>query len=114
MTIITNTRRAELSLSEFYPCQGYGPDCLNDLEHDNVKSYAVWDEDELAWRMSDEELDSLISYWRDAAEGASRGESCEGLDALPDDEIERGVEWAFEVSIEPAGEPKNEMSRVDE
>lgn len=77
---------------------GYTPDCFDDLEVMFSNQHERNDDGYVL--ASDDELSSLISWWQEEANAANNGEDGETMQALSEDEIERGDEWVLFVDEE--------------
>lgn len=97
MTIITETKTVEITLRKYvggWNC-GLEPDCLNDLEPYFLAEHEK--NDDGYYVATDEEADNMISFWKSECVDANSGKDGEIINALTQDEIDRGDEWELFV-----------------
>ena len=98
MTIKTESKIINISMKLYrggWNC-GYEPDCFQDLEPNFPRDHE-YDAEAEAILASDAEAQSLIDWWQDECDSSNAGEDGECLQALTEDEIARGDEWALFV-----------------
>lgn len=78
---------------------GYEPDCFSDMDNGSfARDFGKGrEEGSDAIIASDADTRDMIAWWQDECAAANRGEDGECLQALTEEEIDRGDEWTLDV-----------------